>query len=194
MRGVVAGGIVRAQARKRIDLPRAHGTGDANGYRRGELGHFAFVVAPIEGKAKERVTERVLVDGVEVHEIRFVGEVFSCETDGRRAVIVEDRSFLPIRTPGSLDGVWQHPESCDGLKSVAARPEVTATKEAERRALEIVAVIIAEQKSSRAGAHEAVQRLIKKGGRRRNADLVREIAADRAAARGGIVGFADARE
>src|SRR5215472_2532815 len=165
MRGIVARGIVRAQARKGIDLPRAHGTGDANGYRRRELGHFAFVVAPIEGKAEEGVAERVLVDGVEVHEIRFVGEVLSCETDGRGAVIEEDRSFLPIRTPGGLDGVWQHPEGCDGLKSVAARPEVTAAKEAERRAIEIVAVIIAEQKSRRAGAHEAVKRLIKKSGR-----------------------------
>src|SRR6266566_5177429 len=194
MGGVVAGGIVRAQARERIDLPRAHGAGEVDGYRRGELGHFAFVVAPIQSKTEERVTERVFVDGVEVHEIRFVGEVLPCETDGCGAVIVEDRGFLPIGTPGGFDGGGQHTEDPDGLKSVATRREVPAANEAQRRAIEIVAVKIAEQKSSRAGAHEAIKRPVKKGGRGRYGDLVREIAADRAAACGGIVWFADARE
>src|SRR6516162_6239439 len=157
MRGVVAGGIVRAQARERIDLPRAHGAGEVDAYAGGERGHFAFIVAPIQCEPDERVTERISVDGVEVHEIRFVGEVLSCETDGCGAVIVEDRRFLPIGTPGGLDGMRQHTEDPDGLKSVATRREVAATNEAERRTIEIVALIIAEHKPSRAGAHEAVK-------------------------------------
>src|SRR5207244_1547426 len=82
MGGVVAGGIVRAQAWERIDLPRAHSAGQVDGYRRGEPDHFAFVVAPIHCKAEERVTQRVFVNGVEVHEIRFVSEVLASETGG----------------------------------------------------------------------------------------------------------------
>src|SRR6184192_2160357 len=150
MGGVVAGGIVRAQAWERIDLPRAHSAGQVDGYRRGEPDHFAFVVAPIHCKAEERVTQRVFVNGVEVHEIRFVSEVLPSETDGCGAVIIEDRSFLPIGTPRGFDGTWQHAEDSDGLKSVATRSEVAATNKAQRRTIQIVAVIIAQQKSGRA--------------------------------------------
>src|SRR5438034_691605 len=96
MGGVVAGGIVRAQAWERIDLPRAHGAGQVDGYRRGEPDHFA--------------------------------------------------------------------------------------------------VIVAQQKSGRARAHEAVKGSIKKGGCGRNGDLVREVAAECAASGGRMVWFADSRE
>src|SRR5207237_242135 len=53
-------------------------------------------------------------------------------------------------------------EDSDGLKSVATRSEVAATNKAQRRTIQIVAVIIAQQKSGRARAHEAVKGSIKK--------------------------------
>src|SRR5947208_13747873 len=110
MGGVVAGGIVRAQAWERIDLPRAHSAGQVDGYRRGEPDHFAFVVAPIHCKAEERVTQRVFVNGVEVHEIRFVSEVLPSETDGFCADIIVDLIYLSIGTQGGIDGMLMSAE------------------------------------------------------------------------------------
>src|SRR6266576_751867 len=162
MGGVVAGGIVRAQAWERIDLPRAHSAGQVDGYRRGEPDHFAVVVAPIHCKAEERVTQRVFVNGVEVHEIRFVSEVLPSETDGCGAVIIEDRSFLPIGAPGGFVGSWQKAEDSNGLKSVPPVTERPATTTAQRRPIKTVAVINAQQKPHKARAPEAVKESIKK--------------------------------
>src|SRR5437764_228815 len=54
--GVVAGGIVRAQAGEWINLPSAHGAGHLDSFGRGELGHLAFVVPPVESQRSEEHT------------------------------------------------------------------------------------------------------------------------------------------
>src|SRR5215467_2454577 len=110
------------------------------------------------------------------------------------SVIIRNGGFLPFRSPSSLDGIWQHTKRRNRLKPVTACRKITAANEVESETIEIVAIEITDQNSCGAGSHKAVERLIEECRRSGNADLVREIAADRAAAGRGVIRFADARE
>src|ERR1700756_3040218 len=118
--------------------------------------------------------------------------MLTCKGNGGSPVVVGNGRFLPFRSPGGFYGIWKHPECRNRLKAVTTRREITATNEVEPGVIKIVAVEIADENSCGAGAHEAIQRLIKESSRGCNTDLVREIAADGATTCGGIIRFSDA--
>ena len=53
---LVAGGVVGANAGKRVDFFGVHGAGDFYGFWSDEVHHVAFVLAPVESETQERVT------------------------------------------------------------------------------------------------------------------------------------------
>ena len=81
-----------------------------------------------------------------------------------------------------------------GWKPVPDAGERAAAQERQVAVIEDVAVEIAHAHAGRRGAHEAVERLVEKRLRGREADLMRQVAAHHAFAGVGIVGLADAGE
>ena len=50
---------------------------DFHAFGDGELDHLALVVVPVERQAQQRIAQMVLVGGIEVHEVIFVGDVLA---------------------------------------------------------------------------------------------------------------------
>src|SRR4029077_20092239 len=75
----------------------------------------------------------------------------------------------------------------------ARHAERSAAKERQIAVIESIAIEIAHANPGRSGAHKAIERLIEEH-LRGNVDLMREVAADGAFARRGIVLLSDAGE
>src|SRR5580704_6991204 len=114
------------------------------------------------------------------------------QADGRVAIAPLERGGLPVRSPGLFGFIARKSIEC-GYGATAGRlgAQHTEAQYAFVAFQAVIAIEIGDPHGERSGTHERVQRLVEIE-TRGVLDLMREIAPERAFARGGIVRSADA--
>ena len=75
--GLVARCIVTSQARKWGNFFRSHLTSEFHCFRGHIIGHFSFILSPVEREAEQGVTKMVFVDRIQVHVVVLVGKMLA---------------------------------------------------------------------------------------------------------------------
>ena len=157
-----------------------------------ELRHAQVVVLPVQGHAQERRAVGIAVGRIEIEIAATVGHVAHLRFDAAGMQVVLFHRRLPGAAP--LRRALRQRNAAHRSVVGLPPPDHAAADEVQRAMVEIVAVKIIDCLADAAGSHELIDidRLVEEQVHAID-ELVTEVAADRALARLGIVGRADAR-
>src|ERR1700758_4838587 len=104
----------------------------------------------------------ILVSGIKVHVLPFIGEGCAGECDPASTVIVRHCSLLPFGTPTGFHSLRDHSKIGDGTIAQAQSQQRRSPQKGKAAVLKGITVEITDTDARCTRTHEAIQRLVEK--------------------------------